>query len=669
MTTNGAKRALLIGIDRYPYLRPLDGCVNDVHLMRAVLEEPFGFPAENITLIANEQATQEAIRRELDALVDRTLPDDIVVIHFAGHGSQMTDREQDEASGYDNTIMPFDSQGWQGDNRDITDDEIHLRLRALARKTPYITLIFDSCHSGTITRDAFGAKSRGIEPDRRSIDKLPPSPIPAAERALLKDAGTGEGPSGWLPLSESYVLVAGCRDEESSYEYKATEDGGETPHGALTWFLCSELRQASSGTTYRDVFERAAANVTAYSGQHPQLEGRIDREVFGVRDITPVRHVNVKHRDGNTVTLAAGAALGMTKGSRWAIYPQGTKEANDTDLLGEVVITAVRATTSSATVQSERVASAIGLNARAVELEHAYGDFRLAVQLGVDPADPARAVMSEQLAASPLLRVVDHTTPAAARVYLLQPRSRVNADDPVPQLGPIAEPCWVAVGETGQTLGPPKRIGDVQAIRHNLETVARYRHALGLENPKANALRGKVKFELLRQVTPGTWDIAVPNTAGGQVAFEEGEQVAFRVTNDGDKPVYVSILDFSLSGEIGVVHPPPGARERINPGITFEIGSDPTRELIRLAAEQNPITDVETFKLIATSDEADFSFLEQKGVRSVSSVSPLMQLWETATGTANTRGFLREKPVDLETWATVVRPFVLRAPSSTTGTT
>lgn len=39
-----ARRALLIGIDKYPRLTQLDGCVNDVHLMRSVLQENFGFP-------------------------------------------------------------------------------------------------------------------------------------------------------------------------------------------------------------------------------------------------------------------------------------------------------------------------------------------------------------------------------------------------------------------------------------------------------------------------------------------------------------------------------------------------------------------------------------------------------------------------------------------------
>ena len=103
------KRALLIGINAYPHVPPLSGCVNDVRLMHSVLVDTFGFPPDHITLLADEQATRAGILAAFDALVAATGPDDIVVIHYAGHGSQMADREGDEPSGFDSTIVPFDA--------------------------------------------------------------------------------------------------------------------------------------------------------------------------------------------------------------------------------------------------------------------------------------------------------------------------------------------------------------------------------------------------------------------------------------------------------------------------------------------------------------------------------------------------------------------------------
>ena len=125
------RRALLIGIEEYPSLTTLHGCINDVRLMRAILQDTFGFPTENVTVLENAQATRDGILAAFDALIAATGHDDIVVVHYAGHGSQMTDLEGDEPTGLDSTIMPFDSEGWQGKNRDITDDEIALKLNVL----------------------------------------------------------------------------------------------------------------------------------------------------------------------------------------------------------------------------------------------------------------------------------------------------------------------------------------------------------------------------------------------------------------------------------------------------------------------------------------------------------------------------------------------------------
>jgi hypothetical protein len=172
----GSKRALLIGVNKYAYpWWELQGCVNDVELMRSLLQENFGFPPENISLLRDEEATREAILSELRSLVEATNRDDVVVIHYAGHGSQVTDREGDEPDGMDETILPHDTGRAPDENRDITDDEIHEFLLQLGEKTPFITLIFDCCHSGTITRDAFGTKVRSVEADTRPVEELPPS--------------------------------------------------------------------------------------------------------------------------------------------------------------------------------------------------------------------------------------------------------------------------------------------------------------------------------------------------------------------------------------------------------------------------------------------------------------------------------------------------------------
>ncbi|HEY7636196.1 MAG TPA: caspase family protein [Gemmatimonadales bacterium] len=670
-----AKHALLIGIDKYPKLTQLEGCVNDVTLMGKILRETFGFPAENVTLLANGEATRDAILAAMDALVTATGRDDIVVMHYAGHGSQMTDREGDEPDGMDETIMPFDSEGRWGVNRDITDDEIHLRLLELGKKTSFTTLIFDSCHSGTITRDAFGMKSRSIEPDTRPIKDLPPSPIP---RELWRGA-RDSGPSGWMPLTDKYVLLAGCRDEETSFEYRPPEAGGKVVHGALTYFLSEELRKAKPGTSYRDVFESAAAKVNAAnSNQHPQMEGRADREIFGVSDLEPMQFVGIVSRSENGVSLAAGAAHGMSVGSTWAIYPEGTKRTDGAERLGEVEITGVRAVVSEARITNEKSSGAIAEGTRAVETTHSYGELRLAVQLtGAAGSDPALVTLRQEVKSSPLLKIVGEAEPAAVRIYLLAPRAQATAGDAVPTVGRIDAPTWAGVGENGELIMPLKRLGAEFEVRQNLEKVARYRQALALDNPDPmSALRGKVSLEVLRRAADGTWLVAKPEAAGGQVVFEEGEPIAFRVTSRHHAPVFVNLLDFGLTGAVQLVYPATGAGEKLTPGGSFEFGTRPTDKLtLQMPKEfpyanapiHAPIEGTETLKLILTQSQTDFRFLTQAGMRSGTfprAGSPLALLWQTAAGAAAMRDIHVSVPLGEEDWAAVATTFVLRRRTS-----
>ena len=180
------KHALLIGIDEYlhPYFSSLQGCVNDVRLMEAILRDRYGFAASNITRLENHQATGERIREELGRLSQRADRDKLVVVHYSGHGSRMTDREGDSPGGFDETIVPHDSgrrdtTSGRYDHRttDISNDEIHAWLVRMGERKPSVMLLFDTCHSGKSSRDPFGPAHRQVAPDTRPISELPPSPI------------------------------------------------------------------------------------------------------------------------------------------------------------------------------------------------------------------------------------------------------------------------------------------------------------------------------------------------------------------------------------------------------------------------------------------------------------------------------------------------------------
>ncbi len=174
------KRALLIGID----------------------VGKFEVPPDNIRLLTNAAATHagivDAIRTHL---IDPARAGDVVILHYSGHGSQMTDVSGDEIDDLDETIVPHDSRT-EG-IFDISDDQINGLLKQLTAKTGNVTFILDSCHSGAISR-AGGNTVRKIDPDDR-----PPPPPPEYSLSSTRVADEGiagvqlEGSDGQQQVSES----------------------------------------------------------------------------------------------------------------------------------------------------------------------------------------------------------------------------------------------------------------------------------------------------------------------------------------------------------------------------------------------------------------------------------------------------------------------------------
>src|ERR1700761_3916213 len=356
LAPGGHRHALLIGIDRYVGFPPLAGCVHDVEVMSELLRQRFGFPADNLRCLLDEQATADGIRAAFAGLNERLAVGDIVVVHYSGHGSQMTHRLA--PGGMEETIVPVDSGRAPQPNREIGDLEIRLWLLQLASRAAAVSLIFDSCHSGHILRDPFGAVGRWWPPAGRPVSELPSLPDEILREArlrgpagLARDAEAGDMGDGYRsPLSSRYTLLAGCRSNETSFEIPAPE-AGQAHHGAFTYYLTQELAKADAQTTFRDVFEVAAPRVSSrYSTQHPQIEGARDQRLFGDAPLEPMRFLPVRQENGRVV-LGAGAACGMTAGSTWAVYAPGTKTLNSgEDVLGRLEVTQVRAVDSLAKV-------------------------------------------------------------------------------------------------------------------------------------------------------------------------------------------------------------------------------------------------------------------------------------------------------------------------------
>ncbi|MCK7594644.1 caspase family protein [Pseudomarimonas salicorniae] len=639
------RHALIIGIDRYPLLDAqyqLAGCVNDARLMASVLQERFGFPASNVRSLHDAEASRDAILAGMEHLVQVAGADDEVFFHFSGHGSRRTSVDASESSGKDSTLMPSDSGRNPHPNRDIVDDEIGAWLDRLAARTRRISLLIDCCHSGTITRDPFAARIRAAPADERALDEMgvgAPTPPGPARRAL-------DPASDWLALGESWVVMSGCRDTEYAHEFSERRGGEIIRHGALTHFLVSALLAAPPGSRYRDVFEKARREVsTRFPTQHPQIEGARDRELFSDARHAAGRYVELESEQNGEIILKGGAAHGLAPGALWAVVPPPADLAQTPPPIARLEIT--RVDVLRAFARRLEQGPPLPAGARCIEQQPSTAQFRPGVDLQALPADDA-ATLRPALSDSPLLRITDSADEADYRV------ERVASTGEAPS-GPV----WRVIDRSGGPIASPVPCDEADAptrLRGQLETWARFRNALLIDNPCS---RLNVEFRLLRE-RDGGWQRMADDED-----LVQGDSIAFELVNHTDAPVFVSVLDFGLTGRIQLLYPPNSSSEQLAPGRTLRIGAD--RRRIRLGLPEGFAGDHghETFKAFITEDETDFSWLQQVGTRSFADATTgLRRLFAAAIDGPSTRDALLEPETEadgvMKDWCAIGRRFVLR---------
>eukprot|EP01117_Protostelium_nocturnum_P004935 TRINITY_DN1789_c0_g1_i1.p1 TRINITY_DN1789_c0_g1~~TRINITY_DN1789_c0_g1_i1.p1 ORF type:complete len:421 (-),score=166.98 TRINITY_DN1789_c0_g1_i1:301-1563(-) len=149
---SGRKKALLIGINYTGTNAALRGCINDVLRMKEFLKAN-GFTESPNTMVVltddqmdnKRKPTKRNMVAAMQWLVQGSSPGDSLFLHYSGHGGQVRDTSGDEDDGYDETIFPCDyTQAGQ-----LVDDELHQILVKTLPTGVRLTVIFDSCHSGT----------------------------------------------------------------------------------------------------------------------------------------------------------------------------------------------------------------------------------------------------------------------------------------------------------------------------------------------------------------------------------------------------------------------------------------------------------------------------------------------------------------------------------------
>jgi hypothetical protein len=352
-TPAGTKWALLIGINTYQpagstaqhqagcvsgrcdveMYQNLEGPLNDVALIRDVLSSAkFGFDAKNIVVLTNpdlaktgqgfvtlpaSQTDHEGILAAMRKyLVELPRKGDTVVFYYAGHGSLRVNSKGTKlpflAAGkqthVDSTLVPADA--WTG-RHDIRDRELTDIFNAALDKGIHLTVLMDSCHSGSFTR--------GVELGKK-----------ATERALAFDpddvADAAERPKPTEHKENPALVFSAAEQDESAQEMPftgANEDG--KVHGVFTLALAKALTALPANAPAETVYRQVLAVMESKRGdQAPSLDAakeRLAQPLFGgaARGAGGITAAVVAVDSAGRVELDAGKLAGFDVGSEFAL--------------------------------------------------------------------------------------------------------------------------------------------------------------------------------------------------------------------------------------------------------------------------------------------------------------------------------------------------------------
>jgi hypothetical protein len=405
--------ALLIGVSQYPALDQkywLKGPANDVALVKTYLTStaPVPFAADHVVVLADGIAgalspTLAAIRNEFATLTAKVQPGDFVYLHFSGHGTQAPAADPDsELDGLDELFLPRDIGPWTDATaavqNGLVDDEIGQLVDGLRAKGANVWAVFDSCHSGTVTRGAPDGdeevRSRQLPPEALGLD---PDQAQTATRALQDPRAKPEAPFDAGENPGSFVAFFAAQTDEVTPEKNLPKGKpGRVPQGVFTYTLfevLAEYPSATYGQIGQEVLRKYATKSLARAT--PMFEGDLDQVAFAGTAGARVAQWPATKTDGG-FTIPAGSLHGLREGVVLAVMANAAAET--ADAIGYVELLRVDTFTATAKPVSkdgmtfpEKLPKGLLLRKIGSDL-----DFTLTVSLpepGSAPADALAAAM------------------------------------------------------------------------------------------------------------------------------------------------------------------------------------------------------------------------------------------------------------------------------------
>jgi hypothetical protein len=323
-TQTSRKRALLVGISDYPEssgFPEIDYPKNDVARVGELLKA-YGFEVTQLTdspadLQPTRQNILDAIRK---VLIDGAKAGDVTVFYYSGHGASVVNKASDEPDKRDETIVPKDAARPRIDPakfavmtekqrldvfntqfRDIRDKELVDLFNQALDKGVKLTVIFDSCHSGSAARG--DEQSKEVEPIDLDINVAP------TKAQLAK------------PESRGALILTAARDYQVAGGGTYELNGQTARYSHFTAALLNSLYETPADLVSADeLFQELNARMesdgrTTQTAAIDGLPDRLGQTLFGGRARPSNGRATAQlAMDRGTPFLRAGLANGLSTG-------------------------------------------------------------------------------------------------------------------------------------------------------------------------------------------------------------------------------------------------------------------------------------------------------------------------------------------------------------------
>ncbi len=604
-------------------------------------------------------------------------------IQLSGHGSQQPanpDPKDREPDGLDEIFLPADTGEWDPEKGTvrgaIVDDEIREWVDTIRAKGAFVWIIFDSCHSGTMTRGAESAQrvNRRIDPAELVLaETLASVPIGSSieTRGDFHDETVARGETVGADAKGGLVAMYAAQSLEPTFEMPLPTLVSH-PHGIFTYTLMQVLASTEKALSYRDLADSVSLIYRANGILQPTplMEGPdVDSEVLG-RDILPDK-APIRF-SGRAVPefgfeVDTGMLMGVSEGSILEVYPPAVAP-NAEIPLGTVVVSKSGSTTAFVRPEKWRGSDAappeaLGIGSRAQIIYRKLGRGELKVALQFEEVDESLTPFS----------IITPPEVIGSEVRKLQASAKGSCSF----VKEVGEAEWIARfhAEGGVTLLPVsgwskafpvvagQEIGRQFALKGSAEAakalkqVARARQLVGVAADGVEGL--PMKVELLR-FEPGDPE-GKPVTHGPQGrVLRHGDEIAFRIQNQSPVSIDVTLLFVDSAYGIYALFPEPGTVDdnRLPPGVEL------VTPKLEVTSDTSGLEQVVALAVRSTRDRVSFGCLEQPSIETTRGdaalSSPLGELLKTMVyGEGETRGLRRSASGDhatrLISWTTVPR--------------